>query len=110
MRWNEQPRLRRRLGQQRLADAGHVLDKQVPLGQQGDESQTDDLGLAQKDAGDVVLQLRQQAHRVAKRFSGDGGRDGHGLQPPVSGGGVPSTKRNSSPAISRNGAAADDHS
>ena len=52
-----------RLGQQRLADAGHVLDEQVALGQQGDEGQVDDLGLAQQHAGHVGRSRSSSAAR-----------------------------------------------
>ena len=45
------------LGQQRLADAGNVLEQQVAVGQQGDEREVDDVVLAQEDRGDVGLQL-----------------------------------------------------
>ena len=44
----------RRPGQQRLAHARHVLDQDVPLGQQGDHHQLDHLGLAQHHRADVV--------------------------------------------------------
>src|SRR6266508_4555563 len=42
-----------RLGQHRLADPGDVLDQDVPLGEQGDEGQADDLGFALDDALDI---------------------------------------------------------
>ena len=37
---------RERLGERRLADAGHVLDEHVPAREDADEEQLDDLGLA----------------------------------------------------------------
>ena len=43
-----------RLGQHRLPDARDVLDQQVPLGEQHDERELDDLGLALDDLLDVV--------------------------------------------------------
>ena len=48
-----------RLGQRRLAHAGHVLDEQVALGQQADQRQPDRLGLALDrllDVGDDRLE------------------------------------------------------
>ena len=43
-----------RLGQRGLADAGHVLDEQVALGEQAEEGQQDDVVLALDDPADVV--------------------------------------------------------
>ena len=37
-----------RLGQQRLADAGHVFEQEVPVGEEGDEREPDDLRLAEE--------------------------------------------------------------
>ena len=45
-----------RPGQQGLAHSGHVLDQDVPLGQQGDDGQPDDLGLAEDHQADVLHQ------------------------------------------------------
>ena len=44
-----------RLGEHRLADAGHVLDQQVALGEQHRDGQPDDLGLALDDGLDRRL-------------------------------------------------------
>ena len=43
----------------RLADAGHVLQQHVPAGQQGRQHLADGLALAQQDRLDVVLQRLQ---------------------------------------------------
>ncbi len=43
-----------RLGQARLAHAGHVLDEEVALGDQAQHDQVDDVGLALDDPLDVV--------------------------------------------------------
>ena len=67
MRWKEQARLRaQRLGQQRLADAGHVLDQEVPLGQQGDQGEMDDLGLAEEDGAQVAFELVNEGERLLR--------------------------------------------
>src|SRR4029077_10864052 len=63
-----------RLGQHRLADAGHVLDQQVALGGQPDEGETDDLRLAFDDfldiRGDRLEGLRKSAEvRLRDRHS-----------------------------------------
>ena len=50
-------RTRDRLGQHGLADAGHVLDQEVSLGDQGDERQPDLTVLAPHDLLDVGLDL-----------------------------------------------------
>ena len=42
-----------RLGQAGLADAGHVLDEQVALGDEAEQDELDDLGLALDDVLDV---------------------------------------------------------
>ena len=63
---------RQRPGQQRLADAGHVLDQDVPFGQQRDHGELDDLGLAQDDRADVV----EQPVRAASRRPRGGGHLG----------------------------------
>ncbi len=52
------------LGQQRLADAGHVFEQEVAFGEQGDEGHLDHVGLAEKDGRDVVAQPAQQDVRV----------------------------------------------
>ena len=43
-------------GQQGLADAGDVLDQDVPFGQQGDDGEPDHLGLAEDHESDVFDQ------------------------------------------------------
>ena len=45
-----------RLGEQGLADAGHVLDEEVPFGEECDEGVANAIGVAEKDGGDVLLQ------------------------------------------------------
>jgi hypothetical protein len=45
---------RQRLGEGRLADAGHVLDEHMPLAEEGDEQQLDDVVHAHDDAGHVL--------------------------------------------------------
>ena len=42
-----------RLGQRRLADAGHILQQHVPLAQEGDQQQIDDLLFPHDDAADI---------------------------------------------------------
>ena len=55
MRWKRAAEaLGQRLGQQRLADAGHVLEEEMALGQERNQGEADDLRLAQDDPGDVV--------------------------------------------------------
>jgi len=57
-----------RLGQDRLAGAGHVLDQQVPAAQEGDQREADLVMLADDDALDVgedlVARLLDVAHRT----------------------------------------------
>ena len=50
-----------------LPTPGHVLDQDVPLGQQRDHGQLDDLGLAQDDRADVLQQPVQQRHQFVSR-------------------------------------------
>ena len=45
------------LGQAGLADAGHVLDEEVPLGDQAEQRELDDLGLALDHLLDVADDL-----------------------------------------------------
>ena len=74
-----------RLGQRRLADAGHVLDQQVALGEQGDQRDPDDLRLADQDTFDVrgdPLDGRVQLVQGAGALLGvlrDDGLTGRGL-------------------------------
>ena len=64
MRRTEQSmRAGQRLGEHRLADAGHVLDEQVALGEQHDQRQPDDVGLALDDLLDVVRDARWRTSR-----------------------------------------------
>ena len=65
---------RQRLGEQRLADPRHVLDQQVPVGEQGDEGELDALRLAQQHPRDGVAQAVQLPGLVAGRGTGFGGR------------------------------------
>ena len=62
--------------QQRLADAGHVLDQEVALGQQGDNREPDDLGLAQDDRLDVPDQAVKQGAWLIKSVVVRRGRRG----------------------------------
>ena len=50
--------------QQGLAHAGHILDQHMSFGQQGDDGQPDDFGLAQDDEPDVF----DQSIREGKEF------------------------------------------
>ena len=54
-----------RLGEHGLADAGHVLDQQVALGEQGDERQPDLAVLAADDPLDVASRSRGTGRRTA---------------------------------------------
>jgi hypothetical protein len=58
-----------RLRQRGLADPGHVLDQQVPFGEQGHERDPDDLGLADQHAFDVG---GDPPHGVVKLVETDG--------------------------------------
>ena len=49
-------RARQRTGQNGLADARDVLQQRVPLAEQGDEEQVDDVFLADKDSADIGAQ------------------------------------------------------
>ena len=53
--------------QERLADPGHVLDQDVPLGQERDHRELDDFGLAQDHRADVIQQPVQQRHQFVRR-------------------------------------------
>ena len=53
-------------GQQRLAHAGHVLDQDVPLGEQGDDGEPDDVGLAQDDQADILHQAIGQGEQLVE--------------------------------------------
>ena len=55
------------LGEHRLADAGHVLDEQVPFGQQHDQREPDGLGLAVDDRLDGRADLVRRCHQVIER-------------------------------------------
>ena len=66
-----------RLGQRRLAGAGHVLEQQVTLGEQAHQRRGDLVALALDDELDV---LQDAVEVVAEPFGvlvGDG--DGHGV-------------------------------
>ena len=50
-------------GEKRLADAGEVLDDDVPAGQEGDDAGADDLLLAEDDRADAGRDLRGALRR-----------------------------------------------
>ena len=52
--------LGQRLADQRLADARHIFEQHVLAGQQGHDAQPDDLGLAQHDLRDVLLEFADE--------------------------------------------------
>ena len=60
-----------RPGQGRLADAGHVLDQQMPAGQHGNQGLLDRLGLADDDVGDALEDRRNLAGECARGVLGD---------------------------------------
>ena len=69
MRWNAAPMERaRRRGQRGLAHAGHVLDQQVPAGEQADDGEPHHLRLADQGAPDVFLETADGFRRVAHRI------------------------------------------
>ena len=49
--------LGKRLGQRRLAHAGHILQQHMALGQDGQQHLADDVLLAQNDLVDLCLNL-----------------------------------------------------
>ncbi len=56
-------------GQEGLADAGHVLDQDVPLAEEGHEKQPDGLILAHKDLAHVRREaLRRRPNLLQLRF------------------------------------------
>ena len=67
-----------RLGQQRLADAGHVFEQQVPVGQERDERQPDDFGLAEEHLPDVRREGVEQGGQFLRRTR----RRGHAAKRP----------------------------
>ena len=76
-RRNEQSMLAARARASRvLPTPGHVLDQDVPLGQQGHDGQLDDLGLAQDDRPDVLQQAIDEGEGLGQRRCGDLGRIG----------------------------------
>ena len=53
-------------GQQRLAYAGDIFDQDVPLGQQGDDGEPDDFGLAEDHQADVLHQAIGQGEQLVE--------------------------------------------
>ena len=64
-------RARDRLGERRLADAGHVLDEEVAFGEQADEREPDLLALALDDALDVGEERVEERRRRRRRGDGE---------------------------------------
>ncbi len=73
-------RASQRLGEHRLADAGHVLDEQVALGEQDDQGCPDHLGLAVDDALDRAGHARRDIREVAQAGPGLAPRYDAGLR------------------------------
>ncbi len=57
----------KRLGQARLADAGHVLDQQVTFGEQRHHGELDRVALAVHDGGDVADHTLEEGREAGGR-------------------------------------------
>ena len=75
-----------------LPTPGHVLDEQVPLGEQHHQRQADDVGLALDDALDVGRDARRRGQQVVQTCGAGTGGAAYHLGPPEQGGQRPAVR------------------